>query len=182
MAVLWVTTRSPMPVAWLHRWVSSLQILLICIRSLACCCSAAKWCPTLCDPMDCSMPGSSVLSCLPEFAQIHIHLVSDAIYPSYLLPSSSPFAFSLSQHQSFPMSWLFASDGQSIGASTSVLTMNIEGWFPLELTGFISLHPRDSQESSLALHFKRISSLVLSLFYGPTLTSAHDYWKNHSFD
>ena len=95
---------------------------------LKCCCwPVTKSCPTLCDPMDCSMPGSSVLSCLPEFAQIHIHLVSDAIYPSYLLPSSSPFAFSLSQHQSFPMSWLFASDGQSIGASTSVLTMNIEG-------------------------------------------------------
>ena len=156
------------------------EIIYILYESppLKCCWPITKSCPTLCDPMDCSMPGSPVLPCLPEFAQIHIHWVSDAIYPSYPLPSSSPFAFSLS----FPMSWLFASGGQSIGASTSVLTMNIEGWFPLELTGFISLHPRDSQECSPALQFKRISSLVLSLFYGPTLTSAHDYWKNHSFD
>ena len=159
---------------------TNLEIIYILYESppLKCCWPVTKSCPTLCDPMDCSMPGSPVLPCLPQFAQIHIHWVSDAIYPSYPLPSSSPFAFSLS----FPMSWLFASGGQSIGASTSVLTMNIEGWFPLELTGFISLHPRDSQECSPALQFKRISSLVLSLFYGPTLTSAHDYWKIHSFD
>ena len=42
--------------------------------------------------------------------------------------------------------------------------------------------PRDSQESSPAPQFKSISSLVLSLLYGPALTSIHDYWKNHSFD
>ena len=74
---------------------------------------------------------------------------------------------------SFPMSWLFASGGQSIGdsASTSVLPMNIQGLFPLGLTGLISLLPRDSQESSPTPHFKSINSLVLSLLYGPTLTS-----------
>ena len=44
-----------------------------------CCCSVAKLCPTLCDPMDCSTPGSSVLHCLLEFAQIHVHWVGDAI-------------------------------------------------------------------------------------------------------
>ena len=42
--------------------------------------------------------------------------------------------------------------------------------------------PRDSQESSLAPQFESINSLVLSLLYGPTLTSVHDYWENHSFD
>ena len=61
-------------------------------------CSAAKSCPTLCSPMDYSTPGFPVLHYLPEFAQVHIHWVSDAIQPSHpLLPSS--FAFDLSQHQ-----------------------------------------------------------------------------------
>ena len=54
-------------------------------------------------------------------------------HPLLLLPSF------LAQHQSFPMSWLFPSGGQSIGASASVLSMNIQGWFPLGLTGLISL-------------------------------------------
>ena len=64
------------------------------------CCSVAKSCSTLCDPMDCSMPNSSVLHCLSEFAQIHIHCISDAIYSSHPLPPPSPFAFNLSQNHS----------------------------------------------------------------------------------
>ena len=64
-----------------------------------CCCSVAKSCLTLCDPMDCSKLGSSVLHCLPEFTQIHVHWVSDAIQPSHPLLPLPPLAFSLSQHQ-----------------------------------------------------------------------------------
>ena len=73
---------------------------------------------------------------------------------------------------------------QSIGASASasVLPMNIQDRFHLGLTGLISCNPRDSQESSPTAQFKSISSSVLSFLYGPTLTSIHDYWKNHSFD
>ena len=85
---------------------------------------------------------------------------------------------------SFPMSQFFASGGQSIGtsASASVLPVNIQDCFPLEWTGWISLQsPRDSQESSTP-RFKSISSSVLSFLYSPTLTSIHDYRKNHSFD
>ena len=41
--------------------------------AVCCCCSVAKLCPTLCDPIDCSTPGSSVLHCLPELAQLHVH-------------------------------------------------------------------------------------------------------------
>ena len=65
------------------------------------CChfSVAKSCPTLCDPMDCSTPGSSVLHYLLEFPQVHVHWVGDAIQPSHLLSSPSPSAFNLSQHQ-----------------------------------------------------------------------------------
>ena len=84
---------------------------------------------------------------------------------------------------SFPMSQFFTSGGQSIGVSASalVLLMNIQDWFPLGLTGWISLQSRDSQESSPTPQFKSINSLALSFLYSPTLTSIHDYWKNHSF-
>ena len=85
---------------------------------------------------------------------------------------------------SFPMSWLFASGGQNIGASVSAsaLLMNMQGWFPLGLTALISLLSKDSQESSPAPQFESINSFVFNLFYSPTLTSVHDYWKNYSFD
>ena len=104
------------------------------------CCSVAQSCLTLCDPMDCTMPGLLVLHYLPEFAQSHVHWFSDAIQPFYSLSPSSP-ALSLSHIRLFSMSWLFALRGQSIGisASTSVLPMNIQGWFPLRLTGLLSL-------------------------------------------
>ena len=85
---------------------------------------------------------------------------------------------------SFPMSQFFASGGQSIGvsASTSVLLMNIQDWFPLQWTGWISLRSRDSQDSSPTSQFKSINSSVLSLLYSSTLISMYDYWKNQSFD
>ena len=85
---------------------------------------------------------------------------------------------------SFPMSRLSASGGQSIGslASTSVLPMNIQDWFPLGLTGLISCCPEDSQESSPTPQFKSVNFSVLSFLYGPALTSIHDYWRSHSFD
>ena len=74
---------------------------------------------------------------------------------------------------SFPISQFFPSGGQSMGvsASASHLPMNSQDWFPLGWTGWISLHPRDSQESSPTPQFKNINSSVLSFLYGPTLTS-----------
>ena len=63
------------------------------------CCSIAQWCPTLCDPVDCSMPGFSVLHHLLEFAQTHVHWVSDVIQSSHPLSPPSPPALNLSQHQ-----------------------------------------------------------------------------------
>ena len=56
-------------------------------------------CPTLCKPMDCTMPGFLVHHQLPELAQTHVHQVADTIQPSYSLLSASPPAFNLSQHQ-----------------------------------------------------------------------------------
>ena len=84
---------------------------------------------------------------------------------------------------SFPMSQLFASGGQSIGVSAlaSVLPMNTQNWSPLEWMVGSPCSPRDSQESSPTPQFKSINFLVLSFLQSPTLTSIHDYWKNHSF-
>ena len=64
-----------------------------------CCFSVTRSCLTLCDPMYCSTPGSSVLHCLPQFVQTHVHRVNDASQPSHPLPSPSPPAFNPSQHQ-----------------------------------------------------------------------------------
>ena len=75
------------------------------------------------------MLGLPVHHQLPEFTQTHVHHVSDAIQPSHPLLSPSPPAFNLSQRQSFPVSQLFTSGGQSIGASAfdSVPPVNIQG-------------------------------------------------------
>ena len=107
----------------------------------------------------------------------------------YLTISSSvsPFSFCLQSFPasgSFPVSQLFASGGQSIGASASasVLSVNIQGWFPLGLTGFISLQSKGLSSVFSSTRFKGINSSALSLLYGSALTSMHDYCKNHSFD
>ena len=106
--------------------------------------SVAQSCPTLCDPMNCSTPGLPVHHQLPEFTQIHVHRVSDAIQPSHPLLSPSPPAPNPSQHQSFPMSQLFAWGGQSTGVSAlvSVLPKNTQGWSPLGWTGWNSLQSK----------------------------------------
>ena len=90
--------------------------------------SVAQSCPTLCNPMNHSMPGLPVHHHLPEFTQTHVHQVSDAIQTSHPLSSPSPPAFNLSQPGSFPMSQFFTSGGQNTGtsATTSVLPMNTQ--------------------------------------------------------
>ena len=92
----------------------------------------------LCDPMEHSTPGFPVLHYLSEFAQTHVHqLVMPSNHLIFsVVPFSCPQSFPVSG--SFPMIWLFSSGGQSIGTS-SVLPRNIQSWFPLGLTGLISL-------------------------------------------
>ena len=100
------------------------------------CCSVAQLWPTLCDPMDHGTPDLPVHHQLPELAQTHVHRVGDVTQPSHPLSSPSPPAFSLSQHQGlFNESAL----GLSLGASASVLPVNIQGGFPLGWTGLMSL-------------------------------------------
>ena len=102
-------------------------------------CSVAQLCPTFCNPMDCSTPGFPVLHYHLEFAQIHVHWASDA--SNHFILCRPLLLLSFSASGSFPVSQLFASGSQSIGASAStpVPPMSIQGWFPLGLTGLISL-------------------------------------------
>ena len=146
--------------------------------------SVAQSCLTLCNPMNCSTPGLPIHHQLPESTQTHVHCVGDAIQPSHPLLSPSTPALNLSQHQAlFPMSQFFSLGGQSIGASasSSVLPMNIQDWFPLRWTGLISLQSRNSQESFPAPQLENINSSVLSLVYGPTFTSICDYWITYRY-
>ena len=107
--------------------------------------SVAQSCLILCNPMDCSTPGLPVHHQLLEFSQTHAHWVSDAIQPSHSLSSPSPSAFNLPQHQCF-FQWASSLHQVAIilGVSTSasVLPMNMEGWFPLGWTGWISLQSK----------------------------------------
>ena len=101
------------------------------------------------------MPTNCLILCCPL-------LLPPSIFPSIRVFSRSQF---------------FTSGGQSIGASASVLSMNIQDWFPLQLMVWSPCSPRDAQESSPAAQVKSIDSSVLSPLYGPTVTSVRDYWK-----
>ena len=139
--------------------------------------SVAQLCLSLCNPMDCSTPSFPVFDHLPEFVQTHVHWVGDAIQSAhpFLPPFLLPSIFSASG--SFPMSWLFASGGPSIGASASasVLPMNIQDWFPLELTGLISLQSKGLSRASSNTTMKKYQFFGAQLSLCPTLTSIHDY-------
>ena len=104
--------------------------------------SVPQSCLTLCNHMDCSTPGLPVHHQLPELAQTHVHQVDVAIQPSVIPFSSCLPSFPASG--SFPISEFFTSGGQSIGvsASASVFPVNIQDWFPLWWTGWISLQSK----------------------------------------
>ena len=152
--------------------------------NIFCCCSVTKLCLTLCDPKDCSELGFPVLHCLPEFAQTHVHWVSDAIQSSHLLLSPSP-ALSLCQHQGLfqwvgflhPVAEVLELQFQHQSFQWTFRVDFLQDWLV-----WPPCCPRDSQESSPAPQFKSINSSVLTLLYGSTLTTIQDYWKNHSFD
>ena len=101
---------------------------------------------------------------------------------SSVIPFSSRLQ-SFPASRSFPMSQFFVSGSQSIGvsASASVLPVNIQDWFPLGWTGWISLQSK-GVSSLLQHHSSKASILQLSFPYSSTLTSTHDHWENHSLD
>ena len=146
--------------------------------------SVTQSCPSLCDSMNCCTPGLPVHHQLPEFTQIHVHWIGDAIQTSHPVVPFSSCPQSSPASGSFKMSQLFASDGQSIGvsASISVFSMNIQDQFPLGWTGWISLQSKGLSRVSPTPQFKSINPSALSFLYTPTLISIHDYWQNHSLD
>ena len=137
----------------------------------------------------CQAPLSFTISwSLLKFMSIESVMLSNHLilcHPFLLLPPIFPSI------KVFSMSWPCASGGQSTGASASasILPMNIQDWFPLGWTGLTSL-----QTGLISLQSKGISSVFSSTTvqkqkffcsqknYGPTLTSIHDYWENHSFE
>ena len=104
--------------------------------------------------------------------------ISFSVIPFSSCPQSVPVS------GSFQMSQLFTSGGQSTGvsASISVLPMNTQDWSPLVWTGWISLQSKGLSRVFSKPQFKSINSSALSFLYSPTLTSVHNYWKNHSLD
>ena len=149
------------------------------ILKYCCCCgSVAKSCPVLCKPMNCSTPGFPGLQHLPEFAQIHV-LYSQWCYLilCHLLLLCLQF---FPASGSFPMSHLFASDGQSIGASASALPMSIQGWFPLGWTALNSLQSKGLLRVFSSTQIESIHSSALSLLYDPTLMPVPDTGRTTS--
>ena len=149
------------------------------------CCSFAQSCPTLCNPMmDCSTQGSPVLHYLPQFAQTHVHRVGDAIQPSHplLSPSLPPSVFSSIRVFSEWISSLSQVAVAGATASASVLPTNIQGWFPLGLTGLTPCS-QGTLKSLLQRHSSKASILWCSVFFMVQLS--HQYMttkKNYTFD
>ena len=153
----------------LHIFHLPLNICASLFSSFQCCyCSVAQWLLTLCDPMICSVPATSP-SLSPRVCS-HSCPLSQWCHPtisSSVVPFSSCFQ-SFPGSGSFPMSQFFASGGQIIGASpsASVLQMNIQGWFPLGLTGLISLKSKRLSRvfSNTTVQKHQFFSIQLSLW------------------
>ena len=125
--------------------------------------SAAQFCLTLCNPMDCSTTGFSAYQQIPEFYSNSCPL-SQWCHPtisSSVVPFSSCLQ-SFSSSGSFQMSHFFTSGGQSIGvsASASVLPMNIQEWFPLGWTGWISLQSKGHSRKLRIFNLRSCMSIL----------------------
>ena len=130
--------------------------------------SVAQSCPILHDPMNRSKPGLPVHHQLPEFTQIHVHRVGDAIQPSHPLSSPSPPAPNPSQHQGL-FQWVNSSHEVAkvlgVSALASILPKNTQDWSPLEWTGWISL-----QSKGLSRVFSN-TTVQKHQFFGAQLSS-----------
>ena len=140
---------------------------------------------SFCNSVDCSMPGLPCPS--PTLGACSISYQSSwwchpTISSSVIPFSSCPQSFPATG--SFPRSQLFVSDGQSIGtsASMSAFPMNMQDWFPLGLTGFISMQSKGLSRVFSNTAVQKHQFFGTQLSYSPTLTTIHDHWKNHSFD
>ena len=157
-----------------------------------CCCSVAQSCLTFCSPMDCSTPGFPVIHCLPELAQTHIHwrvMPSNhhiLCHPLLLLPSIFPcikvFSNESALHIWWPKYWSFSFSISPASEYSGLISFRVD-WF--DLLAFQRTLQSLLQQHSSKASFLRCSAFFmvqLSHLYMTTLTSVHDYWKNHSLD
>ena len=147
-----------------------------------CHCSVTKSCPILCDPMDCSRPDFPVhhhsrklLKCVSielVMPSNHLVLCRPLLLPPSIFPSIRVFSNESVLCIRWPKYWSF---------SFNISPSNIQDWFPLGWTGWISVQSKGLSETSPTPQFKSINTSLLSFLYGPTFTSIHDYWKNHNW-
>ena len=151
--------------------------------------SVAQLCPTLCDPMSCSTPGLPVQHQLPEPTQTHVHWVGDVIQPSHPLSSPSPPALNLSQYQGL-FKWV-SSSYQVAKILEFQLQHQTFQWTPrrspkglIFRMDWLDLFAVQGTLKSLLQHHSSKASILRrsAFFIVPTLTSIHDYWKNHRLD
>ena len=139
------------------------------------CCSVAQSGPTFCNPMDCSMPGFPVPHHLPEFAQVHVHCISDTVQPSHPLMPSYPSALALSQHQGLfqwvicshqgPKYWNFSFSISPSSEYSGLISLNIH-WFDL-------LAVQETFKSVLQHHSSKASILWCSAFFTVQLSQPY---------
>ena len=144
--------------------------------------SVVKSCPTLCDPMDCSMPGSLSITnsqSLLKFISIksvmpsnHLGLCCPLLFLPSIFPSKRVFSHESVLHIRWPKYWSFSFSISSSNEYSELISFRID-WFDL-------LAAQGTLRSLLQHHSSKAS--ILSYLYGPTLTLIHVYWKNHSFN
>ena len=141
--------------------------------------SVAQSSLTLCDPMDCSMPGFPVHHQLREFTQTHVHWVGDAtnhlilcqpLLLPLILPSIRVFSNELVLCIRWPNYWSFSFNISPSSEHPGLISFRMD-WLDL-------LAVQGTLKSLLQHHSSKTSSSELSFLYSPTLTSVHDYWKN----
>ena len=146
--------------------------------------SVTQSCPTLCDPMNHSMPGHPVHHQLPEFTQTHAHRVGDAIQPSHPLLSPSPpapippsirvFSNESAPCMRWPKYWRFSFIISPSNEDPGLISFRMDWLDLLEVQGTL--------KSLLQHHSSKASILRCSAFFMVQLSHLYDYWKNHSFD
>ena len=139
--------------------------------------------PTLCNPIDCSLPGLPVHHRLLEFTQTRVHRVSDAIHlilcrPLLPLPSIFPsirvFFNKSALRIRWPKYWSFSFNISPSNEYLGLISFRMDRLDLLAVQGTL--------KSLLQHHSSKASVLPLSFLHSPTLTSIHDYWKRHRVD
>ena len=153
------------------------------ILKSCCCCTVAHSCLSLCDPMDYSTPGLSVLHHLPELLKLmfnksampsnHLILCCPLLLLPLIFPSIRVFSSESALGIRWPNYWSFSISPSN--EESGLISFRID-WFDLLAACLTKL------VCSPAPKFESINSTVLSFLSGPALTSVHDFWKNHSCD